>query len=82
MKCKFILYHSPDKTSYKIQRLLLGTHTNDNDQNQLLIMRVKLPCQEAVLDINTQKQHKNEYHNITSKIDVEMIINHEGKSNK
>ena len=45
-------------------------------------MRVKLPCQEAVLDINTQKQHKNEYHNITSKIDVEMIINHEGKSNK
>lgn len=37
-------FRVPDK-NYKIQNLLLGTHTNDNEPNYLQIASVKLPSE-------------------------------------
>ena len=39
----------PDN-NYKIQRLLLGTHTNDDDRNYVQIATVRLPNDEQVLN--------------------------------
>lgn len=36
-------FNSVPEKNYKIQRLLLGTHTNDDEPNYLQIASVKLP---------------------------------------
>lgn len=54
----------PDK-NYKIQRLLLGTHTNDDEPNYLQIASVQLPKEiksedTAMEDANGKKEEKEE----------------------
>ena len=40
---KLSLYSYPNDSNYKLQRLLLGTHTNDDDRNYVQIASVRLP---------------------------------------
>src|SRR5689334_1575138 len=45
----------PDKTvpqgkDYSIQRLILGTHTSDNEQNYLMLAEVRLPTEDTEID--------------------------------
>lgn len=42
----YVCYRSPDK-NYKVQRLLLGTHTNDDEPNYVQIASVKIPILKA-----------------------------------
>lgn len=45
----FIFFFSPEGKEYSIHRLILGTHTSD-EQNHLLIASVQLPNEDAQFD--------------------------------
>jgi hypothetical protein len=40
----------PDDKDYSVQRLLIGTHTSDNDQNFVEIAHVQLPRDDIGID--------------------------------
>lgn len=40
----------PEGKDYTVQRLLIGTHTSDNDQNYLQIAQVQLPSDSNPID--------------------------------
>ena len=48
----------PDK-NYKTQRLLLGTHTNDEEPNYLLIASVQLPSNTHDIDLRKYEETTN-----------------------
>ena len=39
-----------DGTEYTEQRMIIGTHTAEGEQNSLLITKVKLPKQDTEID--------------------------------
>ena len=41
---------SPPNEDYTIQRLILGTHTSDEEQNYLRIVEVRLPKEDTEID--------------------------------
>ena len=45
----FLIYR-PEGKDYTVQRLLIGTHTSDNDQNYLQIAQVQLPSDTTPID--------------------------------
>lgn len=61
----------PEK-NYKIQRLLLGTHTNDDEPNYLQIASVKLPkenkSEDTVMEEASDEKSKDTFMKITQKI--------------
>jgi len=40
----------PEGKDYTVQRMLIGTHTSDNDQNYLQIAQVQLPSDSTPID--------------------------------
>lgn len=60
------------------QRIVLGTHTND--QNYLIIAKVKLPHTNN--NISYSPEVISEYSNIRDKFEIEYKINHQGEINK
>lgn len=48
----------PDK-NYKTQRLLLGTHTNDEEPNYLMIASVQLPKDSQDIDLRKYEESSN-----------------------
>ncbi|KAI8084344.1 WD40-repeat-containing domain protein [Gilbertella persicaria] len=57
----------PDK-NYKMQRLLLGTHTNDDEPNYLQIASVRLPKEYKSEDAVMEEAQDETYIKITQKI--------------
>lgn len=53
-----ILLSRPDK-NYKTQRLLLGTHTNDEDPNYIMIASVQLPNDNQDIDLRKYEESTN-----------------------
>lgn len=51
-------YSRPDK-NYKTQRLLLGTHTNDEDPNYIMIASVQLPNDNQDIDLRKYEESTN-----------------------
>lgn len=45
-----LLYFRFPDNNFKIQRLLLGTHTNDDDRNYVQIATVRLPNDDQALN--------------------------------
>lgn len=43
-------WFSPEGKDYSVHRLILGTHTSDNEQNHLVIAEVQLPNDDALID--------------------------------
>jgi hypothetical protein len=55
----FIIYYSrPEGKDYTIQRLLIGTHTSDNDQNYVEIANVQLPKSDSDIDPRKYEEEK------------------------
>lgn len=48
----------PDK-NYKTQRLLLGTHTNDEEPNYIMIASVQLPKDNQDIDLRKYEEATN-----------------------
>ncbi|CEG71032.1 Putative Histone-binding protein RBBP4 [Rhizopus microsporus] len=75
----------PDK-NYKTQRLLLGTHTNDEEPNYLMIASVQLPKDSQDIDLRKYEESSNEiggyggYNN--AQIQITQKIIHEGEVNR
>jgi len=65
----------PEGKDYSVHRLLLGTHTSD-EQNHLLISSVQLPTSDG------QSEERSEIGSVSGKIEVETKINHEGEVNR
>ncbi|CAJ0592545.1 unnamed protein product [Cylicocyclus nassatus] len=69
---------------YTTQRLILGTHTSD-EQNHLLISKIQLPTDDAQFDASRYDTEKGEFGGfgaITGKVETEIKINHDGEVNR
>lgn len=74
----------PDGKDHSIHRLILGTHTSD-EQNHLLIASVQLPNEDAQFDTSHYDNEKGEFGgfgSVSGKIEIEIKINHEGEVNR
>ncbi|KAI4456086.1 wd40 repeat family [Holotrichia oblita] len=74
----------PDGKDHSIHRLILGTHTSD-EQNHLLIASVQLPNEDAQFDATHYDNEKGEFGgfgSVSGKIEIEIKINHEGEVNR
>ncbi|OLY85145.1 Histone-binding protein RBBP4 [Smittium mucronatum] len=75
----------PENKDYKVQRLLLGTHTSNNEQNYLQIANVQIPRED--LDLSDQRI-PNEigdlggYGAAECKVSISQKINHDGEINR
>merc|ERR1711971_1472344 len=72
----------PEGKDYSVHRLILGTHTSD-EQNHLLIASVQLPNEDAQFDASHYDNEKGEFGgfgSVSGKIEIE--INHEGEVNR
>ncbi|GFO12640.1 LOW QUALITY PROTEIN: histone-binding protein rbbp4 [Plakobranchus ocellatus] len=74
----------PEGKDYSLHRLILGTHTSD-EQNHLLIASVQLPNDNAQFDASHYDSDKGEFGgfgSVSGKIEIEIKINHEGEVNR
>lgn len=70
---------------YSVQRLVLGTHTSEGEQNYLQIATVRLPLENTKVDNRKYDEEKGElggYGSFESKIQIVQRINHEGEINR
>lgn len=70
---------------YSKQRLLLGTHTSENEQNYLMIAEVQLPLEDSEIDARQYDDAKNEvggFGGAHGKVQVVQQINHDGEVNR
>ncbi len=77
-------YFFSTEEDYSIHRLILGTHTSD-EQNHLLIATVHLPNDNAEFDASTYESEKGNFGGFyypSGKLEITMKINHEGEVNR
>jgi histone-binding protein RBBP4 len=75
----------PSGKDISIHKMLLGTHTSNNEQNYLMIAEVALPTAESEIDVRKYDDEKGEvggFGGTLSKIDIKIKINHEGEVNR
>ncbi|CAJ0918730.1 unnamed protein product, partial [Mesorhabditis belari] len=73
-----------DGQDYTVHRLILGTHTSD-EQNHLVIAKVRIPNEDVRVDANRFDFDHSEFNGFGSqagKIDIEQRINHDGEVNR
>jgi len=76
---------TPPNKDYSVHRVILGTHTNDGDQNYLMIGEVRLPLEDTEVDARKYDDERGEaggFAGVSSKIEVTQRINHEGEVNR
>jgi len=74
----------PPGKDYSVQKLILGTHTSENEQNHLMIAEVQLPLEDAEVDAR-QYDESGEvggYGAGAGKVQVTHLINHDGEVNR
>lgn len=82
--CFFCHLYIRTDEDYSIHRLILGTHTSD-EQNHLLIATVHLPNDNAEFDASTYESEKGNFGGFyfpSGKLEITMKINHEGEVNR
>lgn len=75
----------PEGKDYSVQRLLLGTHTSDNEPNYLQIATVQLPSLETEIDASKFDEERGEFGGFggaACRISVIQKIPHEGEVNR
>ncbi|KAJ2545153.1 Histone acetyltransferase type B subunit 2 [Coemansia sp. RSA 1933] len=75
----------PEGKDYTLQRLLLGTHTSDNEQNYLQIAQVQVPRDDVSADqhkLNPETGELGGYGGAECKIKIVQRINHDGEINR
>ncbi|KAJ3056940.1 Histone-binding protein rbbp4 [Rhizophlyctis rosea] len=75
----------PEGKDYTLQRIILGTHTSDQEQNYLQIAQVQLPRDDASPDVSKYDEDRQEgggYGGMESKIQIIQQINHDGEVNR
>ncbi|KAJ7559142.1 hypothetical protein O6H91_04G072200 [Diphasiastrum complanatum] len=75
----------PPGKDYSVQKLILGTHTSDNEPNFLMLAEVQLPLEDAEADGRTYHDGGGEtggYGSSNGKVQVIQQINHDGEVNR
>ncbi len=75
----------PEGKDYSKQKLILGTHTSENEQNYLMIAEVQLPLEDSELDARQYDEERHEVGGFGSthgKVVVTQMINHDGEVNR
>eukprot|EP00850_Spirogloea_muscicola_P010545 SM000062S19931 [mRNA] locus=s62:467898:470924:- [translate_table: standard] len=75
----------PAGKDYSVQRLILGTHTSENEQNYLMLAEVQLPLEDTEIDARQYDDEKGEVGGFgagNGKVQVVQQINHEGEVNR
>eukprot|EP00468_Gymnochlora_sp_CCMP2014_P004642 CAMPEP_0167761934 /NCGR_PEP_ID=MMETSP0110_2-20121227/12460_1 /TAXON_ID=629695 /ORGANISM="Gymnochlora sp., Strain CCMP2014" /LENGTH=426 /DNA_ID=CAMNT_0007648697 /DNA_START=21 /DNA_END=1301 /DNA_ORIENTATION=- len=79
----------PDKVTHKdkdysVQRLILGTHTSDNELNHLMFAEVRLPLPDTEIDARKyeEKQGYGGYSGVSGRLEIVQKINHPGEVNR
>ncbi|KAJ1725791.1 Histone acetyltransferase type B subunit 2 [Coemansia erecta] len=74
----------PEGKDYTIQRLLLGTHTSDNENNHLQIAQVQIPRDDMAEQhkLNGETGELGGYGGAECKINIVQRINHDGEINR
>ena len=80
-----LLTSSPPNSDSSVQKLLLGTHTSDDEQNYLQVMKVKVPLDDSTIKSAEYNDTEKDTHGFGSerqRIEVETKINHHGEVNR
>jgi len=77
----------PQNSDFSLQKLLIGTHTSNEEQNYLQIMKAKLPLDEAQVNNSEYVDNANDANGLgqatdKQRIDMELKINHTGEINR
>lgn len=77
----------PQNSDFSLQKLLIGTHTSNDEQNYLQIMKVKLPLDDKPVENSEYADNSNEANGLgqvteKQRIDMELKINHRGEINR
>mmetsp|Transcript_30420 Transcript_30420/g.72175 ORF Transcript_30420/g.72175 Transcript_30420/m.72175 type:complete len:425 (+) Transcript_30420:58-1332(+) len=75
----------PPNKDYSVHKLTLGTHTNEGDQNYLMIAEVRLPLEDTEIDARKYDDERGEaggFAGVSAKIEITQKINHEGEVNR
>lgn len=76
--------YRPENKDYTVHRLLLGTHTTD-EQNHLQIATVHLPTEQAEIDARKYDDERGEaggYGGVDCRVSIVHRINHDGEVNR
>lgn len=68
-------YMVPQDSCFSKQKLIIGTQTSDQEQNYLLICKVKMP-------LHSENSDYSEFNKVDQKFTIETRINHDGDVNK
>ncbi|KAJ7544739.1 hypothetical protein O6H91_09G091100 [Diphasiastrum complanatum] len=75
----------PPGKDYSVQKLILGTHTSDNEPNYLMLAEVQLPLEDVETDARQYDDEQGEIGGFgcaNGKVQVIQQINHEGEVNR
>ena len=78
----------PPDSDYSVQKLVLGTHTSNNEQNELLIAKVRLPLPGGQVGKEYEDSGKEGtavgfgLAKQENKVEIETRINHQGEVNR
>lgn len=73
------------KADYVAHDLVLGTHTNDTEQNFLMIAKVRIPTADAEIDPSKYAEERGEFGgfgNDKGRIDIHQVMFHDGEVNR
>ncbi|GAB5358868.1 hypothetical protein AAMO2058_000496000 [Amorphochlora amoebiformis] len=76
--------HTQKDKDYSVQRLILGTHTSDNEQNHLMFAEVRLPLEDTEIDARKyeEKNGYGGYGGVSGRLEIVQKINHPGEVNR
>lgn len=80
-----VFLRSPADADYTVHRMLLGTHTSDNDSNHVQIATVHLPKPQGELDLDKYDDERGEIgtHTATGpRVQITQSIPHAGEVNR
>lgn len=75
----------PQGKDYSVQKLILGTHTSDNEPNYLMLAEVQLPLEDLESDARQYDEERGEVGGFgcaNGKVQITQQINHDGEVNR
>ncbi|KAI5080590.1 hypothetical protein GOP47_0003773 [Adiantum capillus-veneris] len=75
----------PPGKDYSVQKLILGTHTSDDEPNYLMLAEVHLPLEDSESDARQYDEERGEVGGFgcaNGKVQITQQINHEGEVNR
>ncbi|XP_047951341.1 WD-40 repeat-containing protein MSI1 isoform X2 [Salvia hispanica] len=75
----------PPGKDYSVQKMILGTHTSENEPNYLMVAQAQLPLEDAENDARQYEDERSEFGGFgcaNGKVQIIQQINHDGEVNR